>query len=144
VAVTTSPGDGSVRPGPEPDGSPGGPIHLGVGQEAVPAGFAAAMRPDDYMLSTYRGHADVIARGVPLDGLLAEVFGRATGVSGGKGGSMHLMSVDHEHYGSYAIIGAQLPIACGLGWSARLRRTDQITVCFLGDGGRRCDEPAGW
>jgi TPP-dependent pyruvate/acetoin dehydrogenase alpha subunit len=111
-----------------------GPLHLAVGQEAVPAGFAAAMRPDDYMLSTYRGHADVISRGAPLDGLMAELFGRATGVSGGKGGSMHLMSVDHGHYGSNAIIGAQLPVACGLGWSARLRKTDQITVCFLGDG----------
>lgn len=161
MAVTTSPGDGSVQPGPEPDVSLGlalytsmlrmrlferkvrgfwaqaelrGPIHLGVGQEAIPAGFAAAMRPDDYMLSTYRGHADVIARGAPLDGLMAELFGRATGVSGGKGGSMHLMSVDHEHYGSYAIIGAHLPVACGLAWSARLRKTDQVTVCFFGDG----------
>jgi hypothetical protein len=92
------------------------------------------MRPDDHMLSTYRGHVDVIARRASLDGLLAEVFGRATGVSGGKGGSMHLMSVDHEHYGSYAIIGAQLPIACGLGWSARLRKTDQTTVCCFGNG----------
>jgi acetoin:2,6-dichlorophenolindophenol oxidoreductase subunit alpha len=161
VAVTTSPGDGGVRPASGLAASLGlalytsmlrmrlfeekvrgfwaqaelrGPIHLGVGQEAVPAGFAAAMRPDDYMLSTYRGHADVISRGAPLDGLMAELFGRATGVSGGKGGSMHLMSVDHGHYGCNAIIGAHLPMACGLGWSARLRRTDQVTVCFFGDG----------
>jgi pyruvate dehydrogenase E1 component alpha subunit len=111
-----------------------GPFHLAVGQEAIPAGFAAAMRPDDYMLSTYRGHADVISRGVPLGGLLAELFGRATGVAGGKGGSMHLLSIAHGHYGSYCIIGAHLPIACGVAWSARLRGTDQVTVCFFGDG----------
>jgi TPP-dependent pyruvate/acetoin dehydrogenase alpha subunit len=161
VAVTTSSDEGATGPGPAPDASQGlalytsmlrmrlfeekvraaysqsevrGPIHLAVGQEAVPAGFGAAMRPDDYMVSTYRGHADVISRGAPLDGLMAELFGRATGVNGGKGGSMHLMSVNHGHYGSYAIIGAHLPIACGLGWSARLRGTDQITVCFFGDG----------
>ena len=110
-----------------------GPMHLGVGQEAIAAGVAAALRPDDCALGTYRGHAQAIARGAPADAVVAEVLGRKTGVCGGKGGSMHITSLPHWH-GSYAIVGAQLPIACGLAWAARLRKTDQVTACFFGDG----------
>jgi TPP-dependent pyruvate/acetoin dehydrogenase alpha subunit len=111
-----------------------GPTHLGIGQEAIAAGFADVLLPTDYVLSTYRGHAHVIGRGAPLEGLAAEIFGRATGVCGGKGGSMHLLSIPHRHYGSYAIVGAHLPIACGVAWSAKLRGTHDVTVCFFGDG----------
>jgi pyruvate dehydrogenase E1 component alpha subunit len=111
-----------------------GTTHLGVGQEAVAAGFAAAMRPDDYTFCTYRGHNHTLARGVPMAPILAELFGRATGLLGGKGGSMHLTSVDHGVMGSYAIVGAHLPIALGAAWSAQYRGSGQVAVCFFGDG----------
>ena len=111
-----------------------GTTHLGVGQEAVAAGFGVAMRPDDYTLCTYRGHNHNIARGVPFAPILAELFGRATGLLGGKGGSMHLTSVEHGVLGSYAIVGAHLPIALGAAWSAQYRKSGQVAVCFFGDG----------
>jgi pyruvate dehydrogenase E1 component alpha subunit len=111
-----------------------GTTHLGIGQEAVAAGFAVAMRPDDYTFCTYRGHNHNIARGVPMAPILAELFGRATGLLGGKGGSMHLTSVEHGVLGSYAIVGAHLPIALGAAWSAQYRKSGQVAVCFFGDG----------
>jgi pyruvate dehydrogenase E1 component alpha subunit len=111
-----------------------GTTHLGIGQEAVAAGFGAAMRADDYTFCTYRGHNHNIVRGVPMAPILAELFGRATGLLGGKGGSMHLTSVEHGVLGSYAIVGAHLPIALGAAWSAQYRGTEQVAVCFFGDG----------
>ncbi len=111
-----------------------GTTHLGVGQEAIAAGFAAAMRADDYSFATYRGHNHALARGAQMAGLYAELFGRATGLMGGKGGSMHITSAEHNMLGSYAIVGAHLPIALGAAWSAQYRGTDQVAVCFFGDG----------
>jgi TPP-dependent pyruvate/acetoin dehydrogenase alpha subunit len=111
-----------------------GTTHLGIGQEAVAAGFAAAMRADDYTFCTYRGHNHTLARGVPMAPILAELFGRASGLMGGKGGSMHLTSVQHGAMGSYAIVGAHLPIAVGAAWSAQVRGSGQVAVCFFGDG----------
>src|SRR4051794_8257702 len=111
-----------------------GTTHLGVGQEAVAAGFAAAMRADDYTFCTYRGHNHTLARGVPMAPIFAELFGRGTGLLGGKGGSMHLTSVKHGAMGSYAIVGAHLPIANGAAWSAQYRGSGQVAVCFFGDG----------
>jgi acetoin:2,6-dichlorophenolindophenol oxidoreductase subunit alpha len=111
-----------------------GTSHLSVGMEAIAAGVAEAMREDDYTFCTYRGHAHTLARGTPMDGVMAELLGRANGVCGGKGGSMHLTSVEHGVMGSYAIIGAHLPIATGAAWSAQLRGSDQVTACFFGDG----------
>jgi pyruvate dehydrogenase E1 component alpha subunit len=111
-----------------------GTTHLGVGQEAVAAGFARAMRDDDYTFCTYRGHNHTLARGVPMAPILAELFGRGTGLLGGKGGSMHLTSVEHGVMGSYAIVGAHLPIALGAAWSAQYRKSGQVAVCFFGDG----------
>ena len=111
-----------------------GTTHLGIGQEAVAAGFARAMRDDDYTFCTYRGHNHTLARGVPMAPILAELFGRSTGLLGGKGGSMHLTSVEHGVMGSYAIIGAHLPIALGAAWSAQYRKSGQVAVCFFGDG----------
>jgi pyruvate dehydrogenase E1 component alpha subunit len=111
-----------------------GTTHLGIGQEAVAAGFAAAMRPDDYTFGTYRGHNHLLARGVPMAPMFAELFGRASGLLGGKGGSMHLTSVEHGAMGSYAIVGAHLPIALGAAWSAQYRKSGQVAVCFFGDG----------
>ena len=92
-----------------------GTTHLGVGQEAVAAGFAAAMRDDDYTFATYRGHNHALARGAPMGPLYAELFGRASGLMGGKGGSMHITDVGHHMMGSYAIVGAHLPIAARRG-----------------------------
>jgi TPP-dependent pyruvate/acetoin dehydrogenase alpha subunit len=111
-----------------------GTTHLGIGQEAVAAGVAAAMRADDYTFCTYRGHNHTLARGVPMAPIFAELFGRATGLLGGKGGSMHLTSVEHGAMGSYAIVGAHLPIALGAAWSAQYRKSGQVAVCFFGDG----------
>ena len=111
-----------------------GTTHLGIGQEAVAAGFAAAMRADDYTFCTYRGHNHTLARGVPMAPIFAELFGRGTGLLGGKGGSMHLTVVEHGAMGSYAIVGAHLPIALGAAWSAQYRGSGQVAVCFFGDG----------
>jgi TPP-dependent pyruvate/acetoin dehydrogenase alpha subunit len=111
-----------------------GTSHLSIGQEAIAAGVAAAMRPTDWTFATYRGHAHTLARGVPMTPVFAELMGRANGLMAGKGGSMHLTSVEHGVMGSYAIIGAHLPIACGAAWSAQYRGTDQVAVCFFGDG----------
>ncbi len=111
-----------------------GTTHLGVGQEAIAAGFAAAMRPDDYTFATYRGHNHALSRGTPMGPLYAELFGRATGLMGGKGGSMHITSAANHMMGSYAIVGAHLPIALGAAWSALHRGSGQVAVCFFGDG----------
>jgi acetoin:2,6-dichlorophenolindophenol oxidoreductase subunit alpha len=111
-----------------------GTSHLSLGQEAIAAGFGAAMRPDDFTYATYRGHAHTLARGVPMGPVLAELLGRENGLMAGKGGSMHLTSVEHGVMGSYAIIGAHLPIACGSAWSSQYLGTEQVSVVFFGDG----------
>ena len=111
-----------------------GTVHLSIGQEAVAAGFAAAMAPEDYSFCTYRGHAHTLARGAPMAGLLGELMGRQCGLLAGKGGSMHLTSAAHGAMGSYAIVGAHLPIAVGAAWSAQHRGSGQVAVCFFGDG----------
>jgi pyruvate dehydrogenase E1 component alpha subunit len=111
-----------------------GTSHLSLGQEAIAVGFATAMKKGDWTFATYRGHAHTLARGVPMTPVLAELLGRTNGLMAGKGGSMHLTSVEHGVMGSYAIIGAHLPIACGAAWSALYRGTDQVAVCFFGDG----------
>ena len=111
-----------------------GTSHLSLGQEAIAAGFALAMRPDDTTFCSYRGHAHTLARGAPMAGVMAELLGREAGLMGGKGGSMHLTSVEHGVMGSYAIVGAHLPIAAGAAWSAQVRGSGQVSVCFFGDG----------
>ncbi len=111
-----------------------GTSHLSLGQEAVAAGFGAAMRPDDWTFATYRGHAHTLARGVPMTPVMGELMGRACGLMAGKGGSMHLTSVEHGMMGSYAIVGAHLPIAVGAALSAQYRQSGQVAVCFFGDG----------
>ncbi|HTP97189.1 MAG TPA: thiamine pyrophosphate-dependent dehydrogenase E1 component subunit alpha [Burkholderiales bacterium] len=111
-----------------------GTSHLSLGQEAIAAGVAVGMRPTDWTFCTYRGHAHTLARGASMAGVLGELMGRECGVLGGKGGSMHLTSVEHGAMGSYAIIGAHLPVAAGAAWSAQYRGTDQVSVCFFGDG----------
>jgi len=111
-----------------------GTSHLSLGQEAIAAAFGVAMRPDDYTFCTYRGHAHTLARGASMEGVLGELMGRQCGLLGGKGGSMHLTDVKKGAMGSYAIIGAHLPVAAGAAWSAQYRGTQQAAVCFFGDG----------
>src|SRR5437016_9430311 len=111
-----------------------GTSHLSLGQYAVAAGCAAAMKPGDLSFCTYRGHAHTLARGVPIEKVLGELMQRDNGLMRGKGGSMHLTSVDHGVMGSYAIIGAHLPIACGAAWRAQYKGQKDVSVCFFGDG----------
>jgi pyruvate dehydrogenase E1 component alpha subunit len=111
-----------------------GTSHLSLGQEAIAAGFATAMKPGDLSFCTYRGHAHTLARGVPVEKVLGELMQRDNGLMRGKGGSMHLTSVEHGVMGSYAIIGAHLPIACGAALRAQYRGDDDVSVCFFGDG----------
>jgi TPP-dependent pyruvate/acetoin dehydrogenase alpha subunit len=111
-----------------------GTSHLSLGQEAIAAAFGVAMRPDDWTFCTYRGHAHTLARGASMEGVLGELMGRECGLLGGKGGSMHLTDVSKGAMGSYAIIGAHLPVAAGAAWSAQYRGTEQVAVCFFGDG----------
>src|SRR3954454_9080389 len=111
-----------------------GTSHLSLGQEAVATGFAAAMKPGDLSFCTYRGHAHTLARGVPVEKVLGELMQRDNGLMRGKGGSMHLTSADHGVMGSYAIVGAHLPIACGAAWRAQYKGDKDVSVCFFGDG----------
>ncbi|GAC1631998.1 MAG: pyruvate dehydrogenase (acetyl-transferring) E1 component subunit alpha [Chloroflexota bacterium] len=111
-----------------------GSTHLAQGQEAVAVGVAHALRPDDYSTYTYRGHHHALARGLDLEAAFAELLGRATGINHGKGGSMHLTDARLGLYGSFAIVGAGLPVAVGLGRAAQLRKDGRVSVTFFGDG----------
>jgi pyruvate dehydrogenase E1 component alpha subunit len=111
-----------------------GTTHLAAGHEAVAVGASAALRPDDYVFATYRGHHHAMARGATPVECLAELMSKSTGLCQAKGGSMHLTKASAGMLGSYAIVGAHLPIAAGAAWSARLRGTDQVAVAFFGDG----------
>ena len=108
--------------------------HVYIGQEAVAAGVCACLRPDDYVLSTHRGHAHSIAKGAPLERLAAEILGRATGLNRGRGGSMRPCCPDVGVLYSCPIVGSNIPIAAGVGLAIRLRGTDQVVACFFGDG----------
>ena len=111
-----------------------GTSHLSLGQEGIAAGVAMAMQPGDLSFCTYRGHAHTLARGVSMEKVLGELMQRDNGLMRGKGGSMHLTSVEHGVMGSYAIIGAHLPIACGAAWRAQYLGQKDVSVCFFGDG----------
>jgi pyruvate dehydrogenase E1 component alpha subunit len=109
-------------------------IHLSLGQEGVAGGVGAALRPDDFVTSTHRGHGHYLAKGGSLRRLIAELYGKATGCCRGKGGSMHIADVAAGYLGANGVLTAGLPLACGVGLSAKLRRTDQVCVAFFGDG----------
>ncbi len=111
-----------------------GSTHLAQGQEAVAVGACKALRATDTMSCTYRGHGAVIAKGAPLDRSFAEILGKGDGLCGGKGGSMHLTDMSVGAIGSFAIIGAHLPIALGVAHAAQYNQTDDVTLCFFGDG----------
>jgi acetoin:2,6-dichlorophenolindophenol oxidoreductase subunit alpha len=110
-------------------------LHLSIGQEAVPTGVCAHLRPNDYISSTHRGHGDVIAKGARLDRMMAELYGKSTGYCKGKGGSMHIADLELGILGANGIVGAGIPIATGTALAFKMRRTDQVAVCFFGDGG---------
>jgi acetoin:2,6-dichlorophenolindophenol oxidoreductase subunit alpha len=111
-----------------------GPVHLYTGEEAVAAGVCANLRDDDYVSSTHRGHGHVIAKGADLAACMAELFGKATGVCHGKGGSMHMADMSLGIIGANGIVAAGIPIATGAALSASMRGTDQIAVAFFGEG----------
>jgi TPP-dependent pyruvate/acetoin dehydrogenase alpha subunit len=110
------------------------PVHLSIGQEAVPAIFAENVAPNDFALSTHRGHAHYLAKGGNLKAMIAEIYGKATGCSKGKGGSMHLIDLNVNFMGTTAIVGNTIPVAVGLALSSQLNKTDQISCVFFGDG----------
>lgn len=112
----------------------GGFLHLYIGEEAVAVGVMDNLQPQDTIVAHYREHGHALARGSEPDGLMAELFGRSTGVSKGKGGSMHLYDAGRGFLGGYAIVGAHLPIAVGLAMAAKHKGENGISVCFFGDG----------
>ena len=109
-------------------------LHLYSGQEAVAVGATAGLHKDDYIVSAYREHPQAIVRGVDPKLVMAELFGKGTGLCKGKGGSMHLFNPDLNFMGGYAIVGGQLPIVCGLAFAAKYRGEDRIAAAFFGDG----------
>lgn len=112
-----------------------GPLHLSTGQEAVPAGVCAHLRASDYLTSTHRGHGHTLAKGADLARMMCELFGKATGFNGGKGGSMHIADFSVGMLGANGVVAAGLPIAVGAAHAQKLlRKSDDITVCFFGDG----------
>lgn len=115
-----------------------GVLHNCIGQEAVVVGACIALRDDDYMTGNHRSHGHPIGKGVPLAPLMAELYGKSTGVCRGKGGSMHLAAFSAGSLGESGIVGSLMPVAVGAGLSARLRGTDQVCVCFFGDGAANC------
>lgn len=112
----------------------GGFCHLYIGQEAVGVGAVAALREDDYFISAYRDHGHILARGTDPRGVMAELFGKATGVSKGKGGSMHLFDVEKGYYGGHGIVAGQVPVATGMGFAIRYRKEDKVVLCSMGEG----------
>lgn len=111
-----------------------GALHLCIGQEAIAAGVCAGLHPGDYVVSTHRGHGHSIAKGAEVSRLFAELMGRSTGYSGGYGGSMHIFSKELGLLGGNGIVGGGIPISVGAGFSAKYRKSGQVTICFFGDG----------
>ena len=116
------------------EGFIGGFTHLYIGQEAVAAGAVSALNHDDYVVATYRDHGHALCRGSAPERLMAELYGRETGVCRGKGGSMHFYDAERHFLGGYAIVGGHLPIAAGLGLAIQMREEERIVMAFFGDG----------
>lgn len=109
-------------------------IHPSIGQEAIPAAVCAFLREDDYVISTHRGHGDIIAKGARLDRMMAELFAKETGYCKGKGGSMHIAAVDRNILGATGIVGDGIPIAAGVALGCKMKNLDRVVVAFFGDG----------
>ncbi len=114
-------------------GKIGGFCHLYIGQEAVAIGSISAIRKDDYVLTSYREHAHAIAKGMSPNAVMAELFGKATGCSKGKGGSMHMFDKQVNFLGGHAIVGGQIPLATGVAFASKYKGTDQVTLCYFGE-----------
>lgn len=114
-------------------GKIGGFCHLHIGQEGVALGCIKPLRDDDYVITAYREHTQALAKGISPRSAMAELFGRAAGVSGGRGGSMHLFSVERRFMGGHGIVGGQIPLAAGIGFGIKYKGGDQVCVCFMGD-----------
>jgi pyruvate dehydrogenase E1 component subunit alpha len=114
-------------------GKIGGFCHLYIGQEAVAVGSIETLRPDDYVICSYREHGHALARGVPPTAVMAELYGKATGCSSGKGGSMHLFDVARRFMGGHAIVGGHIPLATGIGFAIKYRGGDQVCLCYFGE-----------
>jgi pyruvate dehydrogenase E1 component alpha subunit len=112
----------------------GGFLHLAIGEEATIVGTTSVMRSEDYLIGTYRTHGHAIARGTDPQRVMAELFGRVDGTSGGRGGSMHVFDAERRFMGGYGIVGGNLPLAVGLGLASDYKGTDDVTVCMFGDG----------
>jgi pyruvate dehydrogenase E1 component alpha subunit len=112
----------------------GGFLHLSIGEEATIVGSARALRDSDYLISTYRSHGHALARGTPPENVMAELFGRADGCSGGRGGSMHMFDIARRFMGGYGIVGGNLPIAAGLALASDYEGSEDVTLCTFGDG----------
>jgi pyruvate dehydrogenase E1 component alpha subunit len=112
----------------------GGFLHLAIGEEATIVGAVRAMRDEDYLISTYRSHGHALARGANPDNVMAELFGRETGVSKGRGGSMHMFDLENRFMGGYGIVGGNLPLAAGMALASDYKGLDEVTVCVFGDG----------
>ncbi|MCL6629090.1 MAG: thiamine pyrophosphate-dependent dehydrogenase E1 component subunit alpha [Armatimonadetes bacterium] len=111
-----------------------GATHVYLGEEAVAVGACAAINDDDYITSTHRGHGHVIAKGLDVKRMMAELLGKATGYCGGKGGSMHIADISQGVLGANGIVGGGIPISVGSGLSSQYKHTGQVTLCFFGDG----------
>src|SRR6184192_565803 len=114
-------------------GKIGGFCHLYIGQEAVSTGTLSLLRPDDYVITTYRDHGQALARGIQPGPIMAELFGRATGTSRGKGGSMHIFDRNTNFLGGHGIVGGHVPLATGVGFAIKYRGGDQVCICFMGE-----------
>ena len=114
-------------------GKVGGFCHLYIGQEAVAVGSIAGLRGDDYITCSYREHGHALARGIAARAVMAELYGKSTGCSGGKGGSMHLFDASLGFLGGHAIVGGHIPLAAGMAFAAKYRGTDQVAVCYFGE-----------
>ena len=112
----------------------GGFLHLSIGEEATIVGSARALRDEDYLISTYRSHGHALVRGTPPENVMAELFGRVDGCSGGRGGSMHMFDLARRFMGGYGIVGGNLPIAAGIALASDYKDTDEVTLCTFGDG----------
>jgi pyruvate dehydrogenase E1 component alpha subunit len=115
-------------------GKIGGFLHLYIGEEAIAVGACKALRDEDHLLTAYRDHGWALARGLEPKRVMAELLGKATGVSGGKGGSMHMASAERHYWGGYAIVGGHLPLATGVGLAIRYNEQDRAVLCVLGEG----------
>jgi pyruvate dehydrogenase E1 component alpha subunit len=111
--------------------------HLYIGQEAVVAGAMSVLRPEDAMITAYRDHGHALAKGISANAVMAELYGKVTGCSKGKGGSMHMFSKEHRFFGGHGIVGGQIPLGAGIAFAEKYNGTDNVCICYMGDGAVR-------